>query len=333
MQRRDFLRATTAAAATGLVAQHALADNAAPGDAAAKDKALEVQQVETDRFRLVFSPADARPLRVLQLTDTHFGSQDIVHKGLDRRTFEMITKLVDQQRPDLVVHNGDFINNDQGPKISFEAVDFMDGLGVPWTHALGNHDIGAVSTEDYRKKQRQAAFGYFDADGKREYAFRFDVVAPGSDKPGFTIYCFDSGFRMPQKHVSAGQLAWFERQQANDREQGCAAPAIAMIHIPIVEFKQLHESGGFRGIYGEKICHESDTGQTFAAFKKSGRLRAIFSGHDHKNDYCGHYDGIELVYGRVSGWAGYGALPRGGRLIELDPATGAYSHRLVFPTA
>jgi hypothetical protein len=60
-------------------------------------------------------------------------------------------------------------------------------------------------------------------------------------------------------------------------------------------------------------------------------VRAVFSGHDHKNDYCGHWDGIELVYGRVSGWSGYGDLQRGGRLIELDMNEPRYGHRLVFP--
>lgn len=62
-------------------------------------------------------------------------------------------------------------------------------------------------------------------------------------------------------------------------------------------------------------------------------MRAVFSGHDHKNDYAGLWQDIELVYGRVSGWSAYGELPRGGRLIEVNLADGSYSHKLVFPQA
>lgn len=322
MQRRDFLKTAAAGAGTLLISSESIADRA--------ESALAIEQRETDRFEFRFRPGTPRPLRILQLTDTHFGTPR--NAATDRRTFDMIPRIVARHQPDFIMHTGDFINNDQGKGVSFEATEFMDSLGVPWSHALGNHDIGYVKTEEYRRRLKNAAFGYFDADDRRHYAFRFDVTTGGS-QPAWSIFVFDSGFQMPRKHVSDAQLAWFARQLQNDAQREAHQPAVAMIHIPVVEFETLRSSGNFEGIFGERVCFESDRGGTFRAFRDSGRMRAIFSGHDHANDYCGRIDGLELVYGRVSGWSGYGDLQRGGRLIELDPATGQYAHRLVFADA
>src|SRR4051794_25008381 len=114
MERREFLKV---AGTTGLVAAlhgTSAADEAAVGKAAAK-----VRRVETDRFVLEFAPTAPRPLRILQLTDTHFGTFDPKHRAGDKRSFEEIRRLVEQQRVDFVVHTGDFINNDSSPLASF----------------------------------------------------------------------------------------------------------------------------------------------------------------------------------------------------------------------
>lgn len=322
MRRREFLAAATVTACAGLTRA---------ADASPK-RALEVRQRETDHFDLIFQPESPRPLRILQITDTHFGSPSAKAKERDQRSFDLIAAMVKQHQPDFINHTGDFVNNDQGPRVSYEAIEFMDGLGVPWAHSLGNHDIGAVSTEDYRQRLKQATFGYFDADDHREYSYRLDVTPPGAERPAWTIYCFDSGSRAGSKHVSRRQLDWYGRQLERDREREIACPAVAMIHIPVVEFHKLQDAHSFRGIFGERVCFESDQGGTFTKLKNAQRVRAIFSGHDHQNDYCGDWEGVELVYGRVTGWSGYGDLERGGRLIELDPATGSYRHRIVFAT-
>lgn len=322
MRRRDFFRIATATTASLMMHY--------PARGAGRPRPnLRVEQTADDRFLLLRS-RDQQQLRILQLTDTHFGNPEDPYPERDRQTFRLIRRLVDQQQPDLVIHTGDFVNNDRGHAVRWDAVDFMNDLGVPWTHTLGNHDIGALEIEDYRQRLQNAAFGHVDHNGDREYAFRFDVVTSGQSRPEWTIFCFDSGHAHGQKHVSDHQLAWFGEQIEADRSAEIAAPALAMIHIPVVEFERLRDATTFNGIFGETVCYESDTGQTFAALRRSGRVRAVFSGHDHENDYCGPWRGIELVYGRVTGYSGYGGLDRGARLIELDVQSGSYRHRLVF---
>ncbi len=328
MQRREFLQAAGAAGVAATLGQRVAADEPANGN-----PALAVRRVEADRFVLEFAPRQPRPLRILQLTDTHFGNPDPVSQVEDKRSFVEIKRLVERQRPDFIVHTGDFINNDKGPKISFEAIDVFDDLGVPWTHVLGNHDIGDRPVSEFRKRMKNAAVGEFRAGDGDQYAFRLDVQRPGQAAPDCTLFCFDSGFQEPGRKVNRQQLDWFVDQARRDDEQQIASPALAMIHIPVVEFEKLRATEKYDGIYGERVCFDNDAGETFAALAKSQRVRGVFSGHDHKNDYHGQWQGVELVYGRVGGWSAYGDLPRGGRLIEIDLAAQTYTHRLVFPQA
>lgn len=59
----------------------------------------------------------------------------------------------------------------------------------------------------------------------------------------------------------------------------------------------------------------------------------MFYGHDHDNDFGGFLDGVELIYGRKTGFGCYGPrneknefMERGARSIHLtekqDPETG-----------
>ncbi len=327
MRRRDFIRWTSTAAA-GLVVGRIAAEEKA------EKRALAVRPIGTDRFELTFSPEQPRPVRILQITDTHFGRFKAGHRELDAKTRQTITGLIEAHHPDLIIHTGDFVSNDTD-FVNWDVVKFMDGLGLPWAHALGNHDRGSAiaswTTEKYRQSQRNVLFGYFDRNGRREYATRLDFVAAGATQPGYTVFCFDSGYQEGSKHISDAQLTWFTEQSEADARANRLTPALAMMHIPILEYKKLAASGKFTGRAGEEVCRETDAGQTFKAFKASGRVRAVFVGHDHDNDYCGMWDGIELVYGRVTGWPAYGQGQRGGRLIELDLTAGTYRHRVVFP--
>ena len=234
MQRREFLHAAGSISLAATLGQPGAAN-----DSSAKQSSLTVERTETDRFVLEFTPPEPRSVRILQLTDTHFGNTDLVSQVEDKRSFAEIKRLVERERPDFIVHTGDFINNDKGPTISFEAVEVFDDLGVPWTHVLGNHDIGARSVPEFRKLMKHAAVGEFRGPDGDEHAFRLDLKRAGQSSPDCTLFCFYSGFRDPGRKVSRPQLDWFGDQTRSDAEQEIKSPALAMIHIPVVEFEKL----------------------------------------------------------------------------------------------
>ena len=61
--------------------------------------------------------------------------------------------------------------------------------------------------------------------------------------------------------------------------------------------------------YGAKYepvcCQGLDTG-LFAAIKEQPTVEWVTCGHDHNNDYQGSYQGINLSYGRKTGYGSYG---------------------------
>jgi hypothetical protein len=176
--------------------------------------------------------------------------------------------------------------------------------------------------------------GYVDAKTGRHYCYRYDLRTAEEAKPAASLFFFQVGYAPGDRRISNPQLIWFGRQMDQDRAAGVDAPIVVFVHIPLIEYDHLFESGRAEGQKGEDVCFDSDTGLSFAAFKDSGRVRAVFCGHDHVNNYHGDWEGIDLTYGRVSGWGGYGpdAWKRGGRLISLDLAEPVVRpiHREVF---
>lgn len=51
--------------------------------------------------------------------------------------------------------------------------------------------------------------------------------------------------------------------------------------------------------------------------RHSSRIAALFSGHNHNNDFVGVHDGVVVGFGRKSGAGSYGAHTRGARMIEI----------------
>ncbi|KAL5974124.1 hypothetical protein ACLOJK_030787 [Asimina triloba] len=93
-------------------------------------------------------------------------------------------------------------------------------------------------------------------------------------------------------------------------------PALSFFHIPIPEVRQLW----FKQIVGqfqEAVACSAINSGVLSTLVTMGDVKAVFMGHDHKNDFCGELDGIWFCYGGASGYHGYGRAgwPRRGRVI------------------
>ena len=85
------------------------------------------------------------------------------------------------------------------------------------------------------------------------------------------------------------------------------------------EFMTMVNNYDFYGTKGEEVCCWSVNTGLFAALKEDSTVEWIVSGHDHNNDYYGNYDGINLAFGRKTGYGSYGpaGMLHGARVFEV----------------
>jgi 3',5'-cyclic AMP phosphodiesterase CpdA len=320
MQRRTFLQ-TTALAALPLLGRTV----AGAADVESKEHRfgdLLIRPRATDHVDILFTPNRPRQLRLLQLADTHFHPGDATNQA----TETMLRGLVEREKPDFIIHTGDFVNNDSKKKVDWAGLDILNGLRLPWTLCFGNHDYpvnqaeGSLPLDDVRQKMERGFQGYVDAPTGRHYCYRYDILNKDDTKPRASLFFFQVGYAEGDRRISDPQLSWFHSQIEHDRRREVHSPITVFVHIPLREYHELFESGRAVGKKAENVCFDSDTGKSFQEFSSSGRVVGVFCGHDHVNNYHGEWNGIELAYGRVSGWGGYGPpdWKRGGRLIQFD---------------
>jgi len=323
MRRRRFL---TLSSLSGLALTRSLSGGAFAAPARADEVesrlgALLIHRPRSDRYEVRFTPDRDRPVRLLQITDTHFHPSESTE-----RTAAVIRGLVDAEKPDLVIHTGDFVNNDSRGPVEWKALEIMNELPVPWTLCFGNHDYpvhdgaGSLALDAISDAVGHHLQGHVDAPTGRHYCYRYDLLPGDAVKPAASLFFFQVGYAEGDRKISPPQLEWFDRQMEADEEREVDAPITVFVHIPLIEHDRLFKRGPVEGVKKENVCFDSDTGESFRHFAGSRRVVGVFCGHDHVNNYHGDWEGTDLVYGRVTGWGGYGPpdWQRGGRLIELD---------------
>ncbi len=268
--------------------------------------------------------------KILQFTDLHFLYKT---EAEDQRTVEDFRKHVDLQQPDLVVVSGDLWHDNpdgRGQRGLEQVVSAVSALGVPWTMVWGNHDL----LDDYQRGHdalEQAVHSLYRGGGSHG-DYRIEVRAAGSDPgvaPALDLFFLNSS--------DEGLMAWQIRALGQMLHpvsdiRPKPIPAIAFFHIPILEYETRITPETFKGVKLEGVGRAKEDGQAFPVITLAHRIRACFCGHNHTNDYVVKTDKVDLVYGRATGYAGYGGekLRKGAKLIEIDLASGDYQQTTVF---
>ncbi|KAL4427687.1 hypothetical protein ABPG75_001776 [Micractinium tetrahymenae] len=290
------------------------------------------------------------------MTDLHYGESE----AQDARSGAFQRAVLASEQPDLVIFSGDLVSGwvcrrgqadppggaACGPgwwAARWEQLTAaVREAAVPWAITLGNHDAEAELTRceiiDLAVRS-QGAFG-LTRQGPASVAgasnFWLDVhpyspplgragAAGGdaADGPAARIWLLDSGDRYcpPLMYgwgcVEEDTLAWVNATAASMP----TVPSLAFVHIPIPQFRDVWSDEPTVGSKEEDVaCSVRDTG-LFALARALG-ITAIYSGHDHSNDYSGVLHGVRLAYGRKSGYGGYGppqGWQRGARVVQLRP--------------
>lgn len=262
---------------------------------------------------------------------------------INTNTISALEAMLDSERPDLVILNGDVSG---GISTKTELEEYLRVLCAPmenrriaWCHTFGEQD-GDAGLSMTLQNEVYSSFKYcvskvdFEDFGAGSYFLPVfaDSSAEKGSAPLFGVWMLgqtglisnapitsggndgflnslagegkDYGY-VPQSHVD-----WFTDSASmmrKDREKGI--PSIAVTHTPINEFNVVAENPdkcAFDGVMAEKVSSSPVQSGLFAALLESGSVSGLYSGHDHLNNFSGKYLGIELGYVASIGYDGYG---------------------------
>lgn len=270
--------------------------------------------------------------KIAQFTDMHLGDVNGGSKELEKdvKTLSLIEQVIEHEKPDLIVLTGDLIwsRGNSDPQKSFRrAIAPTVSSKIPWAAVFGNHDAEAgVTKEELLAIQLESEMcvtqpGPAELNGLGN--FIVTIKYAGKSEDAAVLYFLDSGMDAP-KHIGgydwihSNQVEWYKTQaRLLNQKHGGALPALAFFHIPLPEYEEAWLSDKVNGIKHEKVCCPKYNSGLFTAIVEAGDVIGTFVGHDHDNDYCGTMQGIQLCYGRITGYNCYGSLERGARIIRL----------------
>ena len=270
-------------------------------------------------------PFRGQTFKILQLTDIHYTDGD----ASDKKTLALITDLITEEKPDLIMLTGDFLVGEKNTEDAAAALLPVTRSGIPWCFVFGNHD---------------AEFGK-GHDDLLDVLFSLPNVIPFPEvlgihgKSNYTIDLTDAGgqlkwvlFGMDSNmynknpavanydYIQFDQIAWYRKIMEQYEEKHSDFGALAFFHIPLPEYNEVWNTRTCYGYKKEQVCCPLQNSGLFSTMLDMGHMRGTFAGHDHINDYWGELYGIKLCYGRATGYHTYGrrGFPRGGRIILLD---------------
>ncbi|MCG6188049.1 metallophosphoesterase family protein [Maribellus maritimus] len=261
-----------------------------------------------NKIKLKFNPNGE--FKIIQFTDTHVNIQ----KGQNLDIFEQFQKIIELEKPDLVMVTGDVVAEDEWKEAYPFFLELFETEKLPWAVVFGNHDSkDSASREDIALFLESLPFCLNVAnDGGVTGSSNFVLPVYGdSEKAEALLYCLDSNSRSTlQPRVDGygwfdlSQIGWYIRNSKKYTmlNGGEPLPALAYFHIPLPEYdlawndKKASKIGKKR----EPICCPDINTGMFAAMVQCGDVMGTFVGHDHYNDFVVNYYDIALAYGRAS---------------------------------
>eukprot|EP01018_Ginkgo_biloba_P018798 Gb_33371 [translate_table: standard] len=267
----------------------------------------------------------------------------------DLNTTAFVRRMIEAEKPDFIVFTGDniFGSDATNPAASLKAA-FEPAIAakIPWAAVLGNHDQESTLTREEVMKHivpmnytlsmlnpdEYTTCIHGKIDGFGNYNLEVGGVS-GSELEGksvLNLYFLDSRdySTVPEipgyGWIKPSQQVWLKetsaRLQKNYKSdpsaQSESAPGLVYFHIPLPEVSNLDNSS-ITGIKQEGIGSASINSGFLTTMVEAGDVKAVFTGHDHLNDFCGKMMGIELCYAGGFGYHAYGKAgwPRRSRVV------------------
>jgi hypothetical protein len=286
-----------------------------------------------DDFNLKFN-SDGK-FKIVQFNDT----QD--DERIDRRTVELMEKVLDDEKPDFVVLNGDNIEAGCDTPLEMrQAINNvaqpMEKRGIKWAITFGNHDEDSTPKSGLDEKDMLEIY----------MSYKYNLNKPGvkgitgtgntnlliqnskKKKAAFNLWLLDSGRYAPKTIADQDfkgypkwdwlrfdQVSWYyETSRKLEKQFGYKVPSLMFIHIPLWEHRFMwyasvdgrtdadHENA----VKKHNIVGERNESESVGPIN-SGMFSAILERGDVKGVFCGHDHVNTYVgnyYGIMLGYAG-----------------------------
>lgn len=297
----------------------------------------DVEIIEEDNFKnAAIKLKTERDIKVLQLTDIHFGNGALSVKK-DKKAFEAVCALIENAKPDLIVLTGDivypnsFLSGSSDNKTAIEILGkLIEKYKTPWTICFGNHD--AESNADYGKEvlcnlleSNMFEYCLFSRGPSNIGGLGNHVINVYNADNSFnsSLFMFDNGEYSGTSQlagylpISEEQVNWYKNQvETMSLAVGETIQSFAYFHVPIKEYAtawELYKNGdaSVKYFYGaaneasEKISTSNEEGSFFSTAVELGSTKAMFCGHNHLNDFSVEYQGIRLTFGKSIDYLAY----------------------------
>lgn len=282
-------------------------------------------------FSILIATAEDKPIlkfnaaskfKIVQFTDIHLQYDSYRSDSV----LVMMRKVIQKEKPDLVVLTGDVVGSDNRKKAWHKVAQVMIDAKVPWAALLGNHD---AEYELDKEQTMNAIVGLpynLTVPGPKEIAGEGNYVLPiqssKSQKTAAVLYILDSEERDLQDNsdwMDKSQVQWYKDQSSAYTRQnnGKPLPALAFFHIPFPEFADVIGKSTTYGQHNERTrSRPKINSNLYEAFVEKKDVMGAFVGHQHNNNYIGSLNDICLAFGQASGRQIYGDLGSGARVIE-----------------
>ncbi len=277
---------------------------------------------------------DNSDFKLLATTDMHTDED----YSLNDKTLQLFINQIRDEKPDLVILTGDCIQSKYQQIEAIQFAEMMERLGVYWVYVFGNHE--ARDEKEYHKyllmkslsdaphclskfgDPKLFGYGNFIVNiMNSETELKQSLVFFDSGRDIIEAYMARDGVPAEMKngydYIKPDQIKWYTDEINALKKQYGKVESMLYMHIPIKEYEEVFEkndegkfvpTGKAEILYGrmhESVgCSPFNSG-LFEAMKKNGS-QAIFSGHDHVNDWAAKYDGIWLVYNQFGSYNAYG---------------------------